>query len=354
MTFELDGYEQEGDDPPEATLYAVATEAMEEEIAVYLELASETQGFSVVTVPNLTDEVQRRIVLGGISSPLDEVTASPADVFAEWQRMQAVPFSVENAVTRGVYLRLRDRVDSLLEQMRVATKDFTHFDPTFIAEHAYLLPVFQRLLAAPSKAKLKELVGSVSDNSISRPAAKRMAVLLNERSPGRAITVRDLRVSIEPTLEGIVRDLVGRLLLESVVANALDAAVVPYMREAEYVSLPGVVYDFRADFVLPNAQDPLVFIEVRKSSSRHASLYAKDKMFSAINWKGKNRELMAILVTEGPWTEQTLQVMTKVFDYVIPLRKAPEMAEIVAAYIRGDKSQLRLLIDFQVTPARHD
>jgi hypothetical protein len=89
--------------------------------------------------------------------------------------------------------------------------------------------------------------------------------------------------SIEPTLEGIVRDLVGRVLLESIVANALDEAKVAYKRESEYNALKGVVYDFRADFVIPNAESPKAFIEVRKSSSRHASLYAKDKMFSAIN-----------------------------------------------------------------------
>ncbi|MHC5615341.1 MAG: hypothetical protein ACYTXA_31335 [Nostoc sp.] len=57
------------------------------------------------------------------------------------------------------------------------------------------------------------------------------------------------------------------------------------MRESEYKTLRGVIYDFRADFVIPDAQNPLAFIEVRKSSSRHASLYAKDKMFFAINWK---------------------------------------------------------------------
>jgi hypothetical protein len=121
--------------------------------------------------------------------------------------------------------------------------------------------------------------------------------------------------SIEPTLEGIVRDLVGRVLLESIVANALDEAKVAYKRESEYNALKGVVYDFRADFVIPNAESPKAFIEVRKSSSRHASLYAKDKMFSAINWKGKNKDLVAVLVVDGPWTAETLRVMTKVFDY---------------------------------------
>lgn len=218
----------------------------------------------------------------------------------------------------------------------------------------HLLPVYQRLLNATSKSRLKELVGSVNDNAISRPAAARIADILDASRPGRGLTISDLRLSVEPTLEGIVRDLVGRVLLESVVANALDMASVSYQRESEYSGIQGVIYSFRADFVVPDADQPLVFIEVRKSSSRHASLYAKDKMFSAINWKGHNKKLMAILVTEGPWTEQTLHVMTKVFDYVLPLKKAPQMAEIVAAYLQGDISKLKFLIDFSVQPAYRD
>ena len=154
-----------------------------------------------------------------------------------------------------------------------------------------------------------------------------------------------------PTLEGSVRDLVGRVLLESVVASALDGAGVEYKREDEYSGIEGVIYKFRADFVIPNAENPLVFIEVRKSSSRHASLYAKDKMFSAINWKGHNRRLMAVLITEGPWTAQTLQVMSKVFDYVIPLNRSTEVAEVIARYVAGDRSQLKTLIHFSILPA---
>lgn len=341
----------ETDGAARSTLYAVAGSAMADIIKVYLRLAARTEGFNKLSAPDVNYVVERRIVLGGVSSPLDADAATAQDVVDEWTRMQAVPFSVENAVTRGVYIALHNRVTELLEQMEEQTNGFMTFDGAFVSRNPYLLPIFQRLLNITSKSKLKEAVGSVSDNSISKPAGNRIAELLNVRVPGRAVTVNDLRLSIEPTLEGIVRDLVGRVLLEDVVANALDSAHVAYKRESEYNNIKGVVYDFRADFVVPDELDPRVFIEVRKSSSRHASLYAKDKMFSAINWKGRNKRLMAILVTEGPWTEQTLQVMTKVFDYVIPLRKVSQMAEIVARYVNGDDSQLRLLVEFSVRPA---
>ncbi len=158
--------------------------------------------------------------------------------------------------------------------------------------------------------------------------------------------------SIEPTLEGIVRDLVGRVLLESIVAKALEDARIPYKRESEYGHLPGVVYDFRADFVIPDNQEPKAFIEVRKSSTRHASLYAKDKMFSAVNWKGKNKNLLAVLVVHGPWTAETLRVMARVFDYVVPINAVADVAGALSAYLAGDRSRLKWLIDFSIKPAR--
>ena len=90
------------------------------------------------------------------------------------------------------------------------------------------------------------------------------------------------------------------------------------MREDEYEALGGVIYDFRADFVLPNPKDAKAFIEVRKSSSRHASLYAKDKMFSAINFKGKKKDLLGVIVVDGEWTGETLRAMANISTTSFP------------------------------------
>ncbi len=75
-------------------------------------------------------------------------------------------------------------------------------------------------------------------------------------------------------------------------------------------------------------------------------------MFSAINWKGRNKDLLAVLVVDGPWTEETLKVMTKVFDYVVPLNTAPHAAKAIAAYVKGDRTKLKWLIDFSIHPAK--
>ena len=333
------------------TLYALAMEGIQQYIRIYLELTRQTIGFAAIQPEHVQSFEQRLVVLAGINSPLNPSTASPEAVIQEWQHMQAMPFDIELAITKGVYIQLRSRVGQLLDELNKATNGFLRFDPLYISANPRMLPILQRLANFGSKAELKKRIGSVSDNTISAPAAKKLAQILNQRQPGRVISRAQLLQSVEPTLEGIVRDLVGRVLLESIVASALDDADVPYKRESEYSYIQGVVYNFRADFVIPDELTPKAFVEVRKSSSRHASLYAKDKMFSAINWKGKNRELLAVLVVDGPWAAETLRVMTNVFDYVVSLNTCANVANAIAAYIQGDVSKLKWLIDFSIKPA---
>ena len=146
---------------------------------------------------------------------------------------------------------------------------------------------------------MKAIFGSASDLNISGPSSVKIAQYANSYFSNNEISDIQIKERIERTLEGIVRDLVGRMLYEAIVKDALDNAGVPYLPEEAYSGIEGVVYKFRADFVIPNEKNPLAFIEVRKSSSRHASLYAKDKMFSAINWKGKHKKMLGIVVAEG-------------------------------------------------------
>ncbi len=328
------------------TLYQIADAEIRKCIDAYLKLARETHGLSIVKEEHLADQRLIVILLAGLGIRQFNVTAAQA--VDEWKRRSAIPFDLETAITTEVYRNIRELGSTFLNSVDKTSKGFTEFDPAFIQKNPYLLPLLQHLAGIFSKSKLKELVGSVSDNSISKPAALRLAALLSERVDPKTVNKGEILQRLESTLEGIVRDLVGRVLLESIVASALADQGVPFQREEEYSSLTGVVYDFRADFVLPNADAPLTFIEVRKSSSRHASLYAKDKMFSAINWKGHNPDLLAVLVVDGPWTKETLTVMAKVFDYVVPIGRVPELVEILKAYLAGDKSKLKWLIQFRI------
>ncbi|WP_242057084.1 MULTISPECIES: hypothetical protein [Oscillatoriales] len=333
------------------TLYGIAKEAMKDYVQVYLDLTRKTSGLANILPEHVQEFAQKLVVLSGIDSAIDPHSSSAEQVAQEWRRRQAVPFDVESAITKGVYIQLRNRVVNLLNELEQATKGFLEFDFGYIQSHPYMLPILQRLANISSKAELKKRIGNVSDNAISESASRKMSALLNQLKPGQNMSRGQILQSIEPTLEGIVRDLVGRILLESIVANALDDANVPYKLESEYSYLEGVIYNFRADFAIPDEITPKAFIEVRKSSSRHASLYAKDKMFSAINWKGKNQDMLAVIVVDGPWTAETLKVMAKVFDYVVPLNRASDVAEAISAYIAGDNSQLKWIVEFSIRPA---
>ncbi|MFM2063858.1 MAG: hypothetical protein RLZZ507_3529 [Cyanobacteriota bacterium] len=337
-----------------STLYAIAMDFMKGYIDVYLKLANETKGFAVVEAKDAQDYEQKLIILTGINSTLDPQSATANDVVQEWQRRQAIIFDVESSITKGVYIKMREVAQNLINELRIATNNFQFFETEYINKNPRMLPIFQRLINVRSKSELKKRIGNVSDNSISKPAAKRLSDILNSKTTNQNIDDQEILQGLETTLEGIVRDLVGRVLLESIVATALDEANVPYKREKEYKYLEGVIYNFRSDFVVPDENEPKAFIEVRKSSSRHASLYAKDKMFSAINWKGKNKDILAILIVDGEWTAETLRIMANVFDYVVPIKAVSSVANSIAEYLQGDKSKLKWVIDFSIKPANEE
>lgn len=331
------------------TLYQVADSEIRKCITAYLRLSKSTAAMSDVQPEHLDDKRSIVILLAGLGIRSFDVSAAVA--VEEWKRRGAIQFDIETAITTEVYRHIRELGVKFLDSVEKETLGFTRFTADFIQANSYLLPLFQHLGGIFSKSRLKALVGSVSDVSISAPAAARLASLLSERVDAKSINKGEILQRLEATLEGIVRDLVGRVLLESIVASALHDQNVPFKRESEYSHIQGVVYDFRADFVLPDDIAPLVFIEVRKSSSRHASLYAKDKMFSAINWKGNNSKLLAVLVVDGEWTRETLLVMAKVFDYVVPITRVTELVDTIRAYLNGDTSKLKWLIEFKIAAA---
>ncbi|WP_217360019.1 hypothetical protein [Anabaena sp. UHCC 0253] len=339
-------------DESSGTLYAIAMDFMKGYIDVYLSLVNETKGFALVEAKDAQDYEQKLIILTGINSNLDPKNATAIDVVQEWQRRQAIIFDVEASITKGVYIKMREVGQSLINELRIASNNFQVFEADYIHNNPRMLPIFQRLINVRSKSELKKRIGSVSDNAISKPAAKRLSDILSSKTTNQNIEDQEILQGLETTLEGIVRDLVGRVLLESIVATALDEANVPYKREKEYKYLEGVIYNFRSDFVVPDENEPKAFIEVRKSSSRHASLYAKDKMFSAINWKGKNKEILAILIVDGEWTAETLRIMANVFDYVVPIKAVASVANSIAEYLQGDQSKLKWVIDFSIKPAQ--
>jgi len=324
---------------------------MDDEIEKYLKLVELSSAFSNIKEEHLLDLDTALLFAGGIGSAIPNgCTNVPAFLIAEYTRKSALDFDVETAVCIGVYGRIRPYAKELFDGASDLTDGFKIFGSDKIKASPHFLPVFQNILKF-SKAQLIKKVGSVSDLSISGPASVRLGNLLSTLIEERDFDERNVLQRMEVTLEGIVRDLVGRVLLEEVVAHALEDHGVNFLREDEYPFISGAVYNFRADFVLPDSINPIAFIEVRKSSSRHASLYAKDKMFSAINWKGKHKNLIGVVVVEGEWTQATLQIMSTVFDYVVPLSKSNELAKVLKKAQDGDQTVLKWLIDFSIRPS---
>ena len=127
------------------TLYGLAKEAMKDYVQVYLELTRNTSGLANILPEHVQEFAQKLVVLSGIDSSLEPVSSSAEQVVQEWRRRQAVPFDVESAITKGVYIQLRNRVENLLDELEQATKGFLEFHSSYIQSHPYMLPILQRL-----------------------------------------------------------------------------------------------------------------------------------------------------------------------------------------------------------------
>lgn len=334
------------------TLYQHATVKMREIIDIMLQLSKETGEFHNPKPDHFSSEDKATVLLCGKGYQIRDLPASIADRENAWLGRSAMSFGIERAATSLLYKKIQPFISKLVEDAFNETEDFNAVDAGWINQNPQYLPVMMHALGVFSKRELQKIVGkgTASDTGISKPVAEKLSDLFSNIDTSTIPNKVQITERIKGTTEGIVRDLVGRLLLEEFVAQALINKNVPFLREEEYKNIAGVVYDFRADFVVPNAKEPKAFIEVRKSSAGHASLYAKDKMFSAINWKGKHQKCLGIVVVDGPWTQTTLEIMSRVFDYVIPVEKASDVAEKIKQYLDGDESVLRWLIQFRIDP----
>lgn len=329
------------------TVYEFATSEMGGIIVTMLELAEKTSNFSTVEDALWSDQTYTAMLLCGKGFHIDDI-ASQQSLPNAWLSRAAWTFSIELAATGMLYQRIKVFTDNLIDYSYKETENFTNITPEWVYKNPHCLPVLMHVAGAFSKQELKKKIGSATDKAISKPASAKISALLKEACSISPPDPSRVRERIKATVEGIVRDLVGRLLLEQFVASALQRNGVPFKREDQYKNLEGVIYDFRADFVVPNETEPLAFLEVRKSSSRHASLYAKDKMFSAINWKGQHQKCLGVLIIDGPWTDVTLKIMSRIFDYVVPIGRADEVAAKIRAYLDGDETVLQWLVNFKI------
>ncbi len=333
------------------TLYQHATKKMREIVDVMLLLAQESINFHQPTDVHFSDIDKATILLCGKGYLINDVPIEIEDRKNAWLSRSAITFGIERSATSLLYQKIQPFIVQLVENAFSETNNFNSISSTWINQNPFYLPVLMHALGIFSKRDLQKIIGkgTASDTKISKPVSEKLAELFNDIDINTIPNKIQIIERIKRTTEGIVRDLVGKLLLEDFVAQALENEDVPFLREEQYEAITGVVYDIRADFVIPSPDAPKAFIEVRKSSSGHASLYAKDKMFSAINWKGRHHNCLGIIIVDGPWTQSTLEIMGRVFDYVIPVEHANEVARKIRDYLNGDQSILRWMIQFHIT-----
>ena len=179
--FNLDIEQNFDSEESSSTLYGIAMNLMKGYIDVYLKLVNETKGFALVEPKDTQEYEQKLIILTGINSNLNPINSTADDVVQEWERRQAIIFDVEASITKGVYIKMREVCKELINELRQMTDNFQVFDANYIHNNPRMLPIFQRLINVRSKAELKKKIGNVSDNAISKPAAKKLSELLNSR-----------------------------------------------------------------------------------------------------------------------------------------------------------------------------
>jgi hypothetical protein len=334
------------------TLHQFAKREMATIVASLIELSDLTGNFQNYPVGAAAQDQQTaRLLLAGRGYDVARLP-DQREWPMLWLARAALPFDIERAATTELYTRVVPFVAEMVAAAFRDTAAFSSVAPEWVKSNAHLLPIMMHAAGVFSKQELKRRFGTVSDTAVSAKKSEAIAAEFARIGPAAIPDEARIRERMKATTEGVVRDLVGRLL-EAFVEKALTDTGVAFLKEEDYDSLSGVVYDFRADFVIPNETAPKAFIEVRKSSGRHASLYAKDKMFSAINWKGRHQQAIGVLVVDGSWSGASLTVLANVFDYVVPLGQVPQVARRVKQYLEGDQSALRWLITFKVEPASH-
>ncbi|MHC5822777.1 MAG: hypothetical protein ACYT04_44820, partial [Nostoc sp.] len=200
-------------DPTESTtFYKVASDAMEDYIKIYLGLSKHSNGFSNIQNLDLTSRHSRVVVIHGLSLELDPDTSTSEEIKREAERMLAVSLDTESAITAGVYERMRFFANFLVDNLFKETDDLRFLPPEYLSANPGLLPLFQQLAGLRSKSELKREVGNVSDKSISKVVANKIVERINRNLRTRPFSKERLLQSVEPTLEGIVRDLVGKVL----------------------------------------------------------------------------------------------------------------------------------------------
>lgn len=314
------------------SLSETASEEMRAVSACLQSLFLSTAGFSEVSEDDFSCPERGPILLAG--KRLSCLGSAKANRSA-WKTSDN---DFEHAVAAGQVVagKLRIRAAEIVDFVFDQTAQLTNVTPDWIMAHPYTLPVFVNATGTVSKKKFKShfKLTNASDRSMGRTDATRIAEGIQA---DMALAPREIVAGMESLIEGIVRDQIGKVVNEAFIQQALDRLGVPYVRdEGGSNQIEGLVSASRADIAAPDNNNPKVFIEVRKSTANHASLYASSLMFSALDRRGRHPDSLAIMLYDGAWSGATKALMENAFHYVFHVLESDRAAEIVHRHLSGE------------------
>ncbi|MCV9964476.1 hypothetical protein OIU34_21535 [Pararhizobium sp. BT-229] len=247
------------------------------------------------------------------------------------------PFQHAAAAGAVVAAKLREQAAAIIAFVLEATSSLTKVSPEWIMEHPFSLPVFVNATGTSSKKKFKKEVKltNASDRKIGATDASRIVASLK---PDDVLTEREIVAGMEALIEGIVRDQIGKVVNEDFVKRALDELELPYVRDEGGTALiEGEYSASRADFAIPSNVGPRAFIEVRKSGSNHASVYANDLCMTVVDRITRHPKCLAVLLYDGSWSGPSREKVDRVFDYVFHVHESRGAADIIKRHLAGEE-----------------
>ena len=216
------------------------------------------------------------------------------------------------------------------------TENLKKINADWVTKNPFCLPVLINAVTDISKREFakKHKTTKANDIKIGATDANRFIKSLE----GKEIRSKsDILASIAKTVEGIVRNLVGKIVNESFVDVALSKLDIPYVRDnGTKAPIKGYWKSSQADFAIPNNESPKAYIEVRGCTASHASVYAGNLSFTCLNRRIKHPGCLSILIYDNEWTSATLRELAEQFDYVINVQESYRAAEIIKRHLSGE------------------
>jgi hypothetical protein len=301
-------------------------------------LCEETFCFVLVNEGHFKDPKQSEFLLSGKRIRSSGV---PLQDFQAWNKSKK-KFDHAKAVSDLVSQMLRDYAEKLVSHICLETRHFEIIEPQWIVDNPSWFPVIVNAMGSGSikEFKAKFSLNSVRGRTISLLDAKRLVEALKGH---KKRTEQEIVASLETSIEGIVRDLIGKVINEDFVKLALDAKGLSYARDTggnAIIKTSGGGAS-RVDFVLPSVTEPNAFIEVRKTSSGHAATYAASLAWVVVSRLSQYPNCLAILVYDGEWTKPALATLESVFDHVFHVFESDKAAEVVRRHLEGEDMRKR-------------